>query len=61
VRLPGKRLVKNDNLLTNPERGVFHMEIYTLASIIAVMIAIMVVTKAGEEDSPFTKSARKKR
>ena len=37
------------------------MEIYTFASIIAVMVAIMVVTKAGEGDSPFTKPARKKR
>jgi hypothetical protein len=39
------------------------MEIYTLASIVAVMVAFMVVTKEGEEegDSPFTKPARKKR
>jgi hypothetical protein len=61
VKLPGKRLAKNDNLPANPERGVFYMAIYTLASIIAVMIAIMVVTKEGEGDSPFTKSAGKKR
>ena len=37
------------------------MEIYTLASIIAVMIATIVVTKEGEGDSQFKKSARKKR
>jgi hypothetical protein len=61
MRLPGKRLAKNENLQTHPEKGVFYMEIYTLASIIAVMVAIMVVTKAGEGDSPFTKPARKKR
>jgi len=37
------------------------MEIYTLASIIAVMIALMVVTKEADGDSQFTKSARKRR
>jgi hypothetical protein len=37
------------------------MEIYTFASIIAVMVAIMVVTKEAGEDSELTKSARKKR
>jgi hypothetical protein len=37
------------------------MEIYILVSIIAVMIATMVVTKEAEGDSQFTKPARKKR
>jgi hypothetical protein len=37
------------------------MEIYTFASIIAVMVAIMVVTKEAGDDSQFTKSTRKKR
>jgi len=39
------------------------MEIYTLSCIIAVMLAIMVVTKKteDEDDSQFTKPARKKR
>jgi hypothetical protein len=41
-------------------RGAY-MEIYTFASIIVVMIAVMVVTKEAEGDSQFTKSARKKR
>jgi hypothetical protein len=40
---------------------MYYMEIYTVAGIIAIIVAIMVVTKAGEGDSPFTKSARKKR
>ena len=61
MRLPGKRPEKNDNLQTDPEMGGFYMEIYTFASIIAVMVAIMVVTKEAGDDSQFTKSTRKKR
>jgi hypothetical protein len=52
---------KNDNLQRHPGTGGFYMEIYTLASIIAVMIALMVVTKEADGDSQFTKSARKRR
>jgi len=37
------------------------MGIYTLVSIVAIMIAVMVVTKEGEENPRFTKYARKKR
>jgi hypothetical protein len=37
------------------------MEIYAFAGIISMMIAVIVVTKEGEEDSQFTKTARKKR
>ena len=37
------------------------MEIYTLTSVIAFMVAIMVVTKEAKGDFQFTKSTRKKR
>ena len=61
MRLRGKRLDKSDYLRTDPERGGSFVEIYTLASIIAVMIATIVVTREAEDNSQFTKSARKKR
>ena len=36
------------------------MEIYMLVGIIAVMVAVMVVTREVEGDSPFDNPARKK-
>jgi len=52
------RLAVNVVLMRLRERRVSYMAIYILASVIAVMVLIMVVTKEGEEDSPFAKPAR---